>query len=87
MPDLPNGQRTKSKTKTIVKEVRLKGKNTDKYTPNGFVAVYDAKKTEVFKQKPMTHNTDITRLLDGADYTLQNESGGTIEYEWITKRG
>lgn len=80
MPSLSDRRRTTSKVK--VNGVRLTGIKNTQYSTTAKVTVNN--KTENnYEYQVMTDNTDIEIKIDHGNYSLVNNSGGTINYDWL----
>jgi hypothetical protein len=80
MATLANGKNTKSTSK--VDGVNLKGISGVTYSTTTKVTVKNTTKDNIHHQI-MTDQTNKNVELERGDYSVTNNSGGTIEYSWL----
>ena len=80
MPSLANGKKTTSSSK--VDGVNLKGIRGVVYSTSSKVTVKNTTKDNIHHQI-MTDQTNVDVKLERGDYSVDNNSGGTIEYKWL----
>ncbi|MBC1225418.1 hypothetical protein GNF10_35065 [Nostoc sp. UCD121] len=88
MPHLPNGDTTKSNGK--IAAVKITGTNTNQYGVGATATVkYQVKNDNnqyVDERKTVNINPQTNqevRSPNKSDFSVTNNSGGTINYEWI----
>jgi hypothetical protein len=80
MPSLADGKKTTSSKK--VDGVNLKGIRGVTYSTTSKVTVKNTTKDNIHHQV-MTDQTNQDVRLERGDYSVANNSGGTIDYSWL----